>query len=303
MPEPDNNKREPSPISLSDGRYSLNEIVGRGGHAFVWLARDNKLNRDVLIKYPRQDGKDPKGEVEEFIREAKQLGQLLHPYIVHVFDVCESEPPYDNYSPFEKIPYMVMQFRNLGEMTPLDKKIESNDFLTLREASIYLSQIAEALDYAHLRGIAHRDIKPGNIIVDKQIYQNQEQLCATLTDWGLAAIPSQEITDTKVVGTPHYLAPELLATKTAGDARSDVYALAVTFIEAMYGQWIFKLAGHEYNYFDIARKHMKEAPRLSEVVSDPKLIPVFEKALAKNPDDRYQSAGEFAQAFREVLVL
>jgi formylglycine-generating enzyme required for sulfatase activity/tRNA A-37 threonylcarbamoyl transferase component Bud32 len=272
----------PNLTGQSIGRYHIIEQLGEGGMATVYKAYDSRLERDVAIKVIRVDQFAPailERVMKRFEREAKALGRLTHPNIVHVND----------YGEYEGIPYLVMDYLPGGTLKQhLDKP------LTWQEAVHLLVPIAQALEYAHEQNIVHRDIKPSNILLT---VKGQPML----TDFGIAKILESEqttaLTGTGMgVGTPEYMAPEQW-TGQAGPL-SDLYSLGVVLYELVTGRKPFTADTPAAIMLKQANDPLPRprqfAPDLPEAVEK-----VLFKALAKRPEDRYQSMHEFIAALEQ----
>jgi serine/threonine protein kinase len=273
-------------VGRTVGKYKLIELLGRGGMAEVYKARHPTLGRDVTVKVLHRHLADGEGFLARFEREAKAVAGLRHPHIVQIFD----------YEATEDANYMVMEFVGGGtlqdRMTALAGK---GRYLPVREALAILSQTAEALDYAHAHGVLHRDVKPSNILLDSAG-------SAFLTDFGIARI----LNDTKftvtgvMVGTPAYMSPE----QGSGEeptAASDIYSLGIIAYEMLGGKVPFT---SETTPLAVIHKHIHEpAPDLRAL--RPALPGAAEaavmKALAKKPQDRFATAGEFVRAIQQAL--
>jgi serine/threonine-protein kinase len=268
-------------ISQTLGNYEIVSKLGKGGMATVYRARQRNMQRDVAIKVMSADlAADPEF-VARFEREAHVIARLEHPRILPVHDFGHEGELF----------YLVMR---LVEGESLYYRLKRGP-LPLKTVARYLSQIAEALDYAHAEGVSHRDLKPNNILIDQwdNLY---------LMDFGLAKImaATQSLTQTGVVlGTPAYMAPEVWRGEPV-DARTDVYALGVILYEMVLGHTPFE----SDTPFTLMYKHINDpppAPRDAMPDLPVEVEQVILKALAKDKDARYQSAGDLARAFNEVM--
>src|SRR5579859_6499172 len=196
------------------GQYEILSLVGKGGMAMVYRARQASIERDVAIKVMKPDLADAEDFVRRFQREAKAIASLSHPFILKVFD----------YGQQGDLVYLVMELLRGGSLSDLIRQ----QSLSPDAASRILEQVASALDYAHERGIIHRDLKPHNVLLD-------EKGNAHLTDFGIAKILGTNVTVTQsglVMGTPAYMSPEQWQGKPL-DARVDIYALGVMLYEML----------------------------------------------------------------------
>lgn len=264
---------------LLGGRYQVGELLGYGGMAEVHKGRDLRLGRDVAIKMLRTDlARDDTFQLR-FRREAQNAASLNHPAIVAVYDTGEERG-----SSGETLPYIVMEFvngRTLKEVLAVEGR------LMPRRALEITAEICAAIDFSHRHGIIHRDIKPGNVMLT-QTGQ------VKVMDFGIArALASGASTMTQtsaVIGTAQYLSPEQARGESV-DARSDVYATGCVLFELLCGQPPF--VGD--SPVSVAYQHVREeakAPSLINRDVPPSVDAIVLKALAKNPVNRYQSAGE-----------
>ncbi|WFE25752.1 Stk1 family PASTA domain-containing Ser/Thr kinase [Solwaraspora sp. WMMD791] len=264
---------------LLGGRYQVGELLGYGGMAEVHRGRDLRLGRDVAIKMLRTDLARDRTFQERFRREAQNSASLNHPAIVAVYDTGEEYAPTG-----ETLPFIVMEFVN-GRT--LKEVLAAEGRLNPRRALEFCADICAALEFSHRHGIIHRDIKPGNVMLT-QTGQ------VKVMDFGIArALASGATTMTQtsaVIGTAQYLSPEQARGESV-DARSDVYAAGCVLFELLCGHPPF--VGD--SPVSVAYQHVREDPRApSDINRDvtPAIDAIVLKALAKNPVNRYQSAGE-----------
>jgi predicted Ser/Thr protein kinase len=266
------------------GRYELLSELGRGTSGVVYKAHDPKLDRLVAIKILRPElvslEESGVGLKQRFHQEAVAAGRLTHPAIVAVHDVGESEGR----------PFMVMEYIEGGTLA--DLLLGGRPLPRVDAAGIVL-QVCAALDYAHRHGVVHRDIKPRNILVSPGVTK--------VTDFGTARILGANHTQTgTMLGTPAYMSPEMVRGQVAGP-RSDLFSLGVVLYEALTGVNPFNaadLAAVLYRIVNIdapsVRHHNAELP--------PALDRVLRRALVKEPEARYATATDFANALREAAT-
>src|SRR5579859_1291891 len=268
-------------IGQTLGQYEIVGLLGEGGMASVYRARQVSIEREVALKILHATLTDSSSFADRFAHEAKLVGSLSHPHILKVFD----------YGRDQHVAYLVTELLTGGSLSDL---IHLSP-LPLEQIERLLDQIASALDYAHHRGVIHRDLKPQNVLLDSEGN-------AFLTDFGIAKMLNSETGLTQagaVVGTPAYMSPETWRTETL-DARSDVYSLGVILYEMLVGMVPFAAT----TPFGMMHKHIYETPpsvRNTRPELPAAVDSVVFKALAKEPDDRFSTAGELTKAFRDSV--
>ncbi len=263
-------------------RYIVDAVVGSGGMGIVYRGHHQTLQSPVAIKVldPRLAGDTT--FVRRFALEAQAAATLQHPNIVKVTDVGQKGGLY----------YLIMEF--LPGVT-LDRWLRERGYATLPETVNIVRQMAAALDHAHSHDLIHRDVKPANIMLRGDGH-------VTLMDFGLAragdgiglTLPHQ------ILGTPEYLSPEQ-AQGQRGDRRSDIYALGIVTYRMLTGTTPFTGT----TPVEIIRMHIQQTPpplRTLRAEIPPKLEPVMTRVLAKQPDQRFQSAGEFSHRLQEAAT-
>jgi beta-lactam-binding protein with PASTA domain/predicted Ser/Thr protein kinase len=257
--------------TLFDGRYRIVRKLGSGGMADVYLAEDEELGRRVAIKILNDRHANDESFVERFRREAKNAASLSHPNIVSIYDRGEAEGTY----------YIAMEYldgRSLKEL------VVARGPLPIGDAIEFTRQVLGALRFAHRKGVVHRDIKPHNVMADADGRLK-------VTDFGIARAGVSQMTEAgSIIGTAQYLSPEQ-ARGAAVDQRSDLYSIGIVLYEMLTGTVPF--TGE--SPVEIAMKHLSDTPRppsLQRPEIPPDLDMVVLRALAKNPDDRFQTAEE-----------
>ncbi|HVB45275.1 MAG TPA: Stk1 family PASTA domain-containing Ser/Thr kinase [Streptosporangiaceae bacterium] len=272
---------------LLGGRYELDGVVGRGGMAEVYRARDLRLDRVVAVKTLREDLARDQTFQARFRREAQSAASLNHPSIVAVYDTGE-----DNAGP-SHVPYIVMEYvdgRTIRDLLRDDRRLLPDRALEITDG------VLRALDYSHRNGIVHRDIKPGNVMLNRSGE-------IKVMDFGIArAVADAQATMTQtaqVIGTAQYLSPEQARGERV-DSRSDLYSVGCLLYELLTGRPPF--TGD--SPVAIAYQHVRENPIPPSRV-DPELPswadPITLRAMAKDPADRYQSAAEMRSDIQRAL--
>ncbi len=281
------NTAEPVQAGAQLGPYRIERRIGKGGMGEVYLAHDSRLRRDVAIKIlPNDTVADPQ-RTQRFLQEARAASALNHPNIVTLYDIAN----------IEGATYLVMEY---VPGKSLDKLIKPKG-LPLAEVLNYTQQIAGGLAAAHAAGIVHRDMKPGNVIVTPESR-------VKILDFGLAKLmerapgadgetqtPDAPLTEAgTIMGTIAYMSPEQASAKTV-DHRTDIFSLGVMLYEMLAGTRPFRGASRVETMHAILHD---PAPPLESV--PPRLEEILEKALEKDPKDRYQHAGDLALDLRRV---
>ncbi|MGC9397390.1 MAG: protein kinase domain-containing protein [Anaerolineae bacterium] len=269
-------------IGKTLGSYQLTEQIGQGGMATVFKAYQPSMDRYVAVKILPSHFTQDATFVARFTQEARVLARLEHPHILPVYDYGEQEG----------VTYLVMRYIEAGTLHDL---IAERGTLNLREIVRLMGQVGRALGYAHDQGVIHRDIKPSNVLIDPQGN-------AFLTDFGIAKIVAgtAKFTGTgAVIGTPAYMAPEQGLGKPL-DERCDIYALGVMLYEMVTGQVPFDaetplavMMKHVYDPLPLPRFFRPDIPEVIERV--------ILKALAKSPEDRFQTALEMVETLERAV--
>jgi serine/threonine protein kinase len=268
------------------GRYEVLSELGKGAMGVVYLARDPVIGRMVAIKTIRasnmgDDDSESREFRERFVREAQTAGILSHPNIVTIHDIGED--------PDTQISFIAMEY--IEGKTLKGLLVEKAPF-TWDETADMIGQVAEAMDYAHRKGIIHRDIKPANIIVtaDQKV---------KITDFGIAKIASSNLTTTgQFLGTPNYMSPEQVSGSPV-DGRSDIFSLGVVLYELLTRRKPF--SGENLTAISYKIVHEDFTPP-AEMSSDvpPEFNPIVARAMAKDPWNRYQRGKDFALALQQL---
>lgn len=268
-------------IGTKLGSYEITEAIGEGGMARIYKGFHAELNRFTAIKVVNWGLQEDPEFTERFRREAQAIAILRHPNIVQIFDFGKHTSGY----------FMVMEFIDGSDLQVQLREYRAREELLPKDKVIrVIREIAAALDYAHGRGVIHRDIKPSNIMLTRE-----DQ--SILTDFGLVMLPAHKSQATigNTFGTPHYVAPEQAISSAAAVAASDIYSLGVILYEMAAGQLPFD----DESPLSVALKHISDPPppptslnpNLPSDVED-----VILQALAKDPSDRFATAGDMASA-------
>ena len=267
------------------GRFQVEKELGKGAMGVVYLGKDPKIGREVAIKTlaltQEFEADEIAGVKERFFREAETAGKLAHPNIVTIYDAGEEH----DYC------YIAMELLKGGDLVPFTKK---GHLLQPEKVVALVARAADALGYAHREGVVHRDIKPANMMY------NPESDTLKLTDFGIARLTASSKTKTgMVLGTPSYMSPEQLGGSRV-DGRSDLFSLGVTLYQLLGGQLPFDGDSMAQLMFRIANEAPADIRTVNAGVS-PALAAFLGRALAKKPEERFQTGEEFAGALRGTL--
>ena len=271
-------------IKPTVGRYEIVREIGHGAMGVVYEARDPKINRLLAIKTIRFSDEFEEDRVKEirkrFFKEAEIAGKLSHPSIVSIYDVGEDY----------ELTYLAMEFL---EGVDLRQHCKKGDLLPLRKVLDIVSEVAIALDYAHSQEVIHRDVKPGNIMLLK----NGK---IKVTDFGIAkAISSTQTKSGVVLGTPNYMSPEQVNGLKI-DGRSDLFSLGAVLFELLTGQVPFQGKNMTNLLYQITQVRHPSARDINPKV--PKVCDqIINKALEKDPENRFQNGTEFAKYLRATI--
>jgi eukaryotic-like serine/threonine-protein kinase len=272
--------------TLFDGRYRILRKLGSGGMANVYLAEDEELGRRVAVKILNDRYANDDLFIERFRREAKSAAGLSHPNIVSIYDRGQAEGTY-------YIAMEVIEGRSLKEL------ILTRGALPIGTAIAYAKQLLEALRFAHRHGIIHRDIKPHNVLVSADQHAKAHEPRLKVTDFGIARHGASQMTEAgSIMGTAQYLSPEQ-ARGAPVTAASDLYSAGVVLYEMLTGKVPF--TGD--SAIEIAMKHVNDLPAPPSGLRPEipvELDQIVLRALAKDPDERYQSAEEFIEDLERV---
>ena len=267
------------------GRFEVQKELGKGAMGVVYLGKDPKIGREVAIKtmaLAQEFEPEELAEIKErFFREAETAGRLSHPNIVTIFDTGEEHD----------FCYIAMELLKGGDLAPY---VKQGNLLPVEKVVSIVTRVADALGYAHRQGVVHRDVKPANMMYDPQTDTLK------VTDFGIARLTDSSKTKTgMVLGTPSFMSPEQLAGKKI-EGRSDLFSLGVSLYQLLSGRLPFEGESMAQLMFKIAN----EAPRdILSVRPDlpPSLVAFLERALAKDPQERFQTGEEFGGALRAAM--
>jgi len=278
------------------GRVRIEKLLARGGMAEVYLGTHLTLERPVAVKLLQSHIEEDSDLLERFHREAKVVGGLRQSNIVQIFD----------FDAIDGHPYIVMEYLRGPTLANYLRSLhEKNERIPLPQVARLLNELTAALDYAHGQGVIHRDIKPGNIMLHKKAGEFQSDQPLTndveiiLTDFGLVRI-AHAATHTAVgtvSGTPAYMSPEQ-ARGDQTDHRTDIYSLGVVLYEMLAGRVPFEADSQ----LSVIYMHINNPPPPIPGIPE-KIQAILDRALAKDPNDRYQRSGEMAADFFKSLKI
>ena len=278
-------KDDPRIGSVLLGQFELLDVCGKGAMGTVYYGRDPKINRVVAIKTlalaSEFEGTDLAQVKERFFHEAETAGRLNHPNIVTIYDAGEEQD----------LAYIAMEYLEGQDLTIHTRP---GQLLPVNDVADIICKVAEALSYAHAQDVVHRDIKPANIMYDARTGS------VKVMDFGIARITDSSRTRTGVIlGTPSYMSPEQLSGKRV-DGRSDLFSLGVMTYELLTGHLPFQGDTMTTLMYQIVNE---PHPKIHGLHAD---LPacmraVVDRALAKNPDQRFQTGEEYCQALRKCL--
>ena len=268
------------------GRYKILRVIGRGAMGIVYEAIDPDIDRVVAIKTINLT-LSPEEMVQyeaRFKQEIKAAGRLNHPNIVTIYDVGKTD----------KFAYMAMEFINGCELKDL---LKSGKALPIEVALGIVAQAAEGLAFAHSREIIHRDVKPSNIM----LLENEEGMVAKITDFGIARMPASTVKTMTgmVMGSPRYMSPEQVVGRNLS-ARSDIFSLGVVLYEALTGTAPFEADSISSIMYQTVHA-IEQPPSQINPHLGAELDAIVAKALAKSPDDRFETMKAFSRKLREVM--
>ena len=267
-------------------KYRLERKLGQGGMGEVWVARHLQLDSDVALKLLVSEQAGTAGARTRFEREAKAAAQVKSPHIVHVFD----------YGVDGETPYLAMELLH-GE--DLESRLRRDGRITIEQAITLFGPVCKALRRIHEAGLVHRDLKPSNLFLERHDHDDEDHI--KILDFGIAKTTglsrTGETTSGIVVGSPPYMSPEQILARKELDHRTDLWSLGAILYRALTGKLPFWSEVVTQLLMEIC---MAPAPRASQIAADlgPEVDAFFERALAKEAGDRFQTAAELGEALR-----
>ena len=263
--------------------YRLEALLGQGGMARVYRAVDVRLKRRAAVKVIDNQFREDSDYAVRFEREAQAIALLEHPHIVRLY----------RYGEAQGVLYMAMQFIDGADLDFVLRSYRQDGmFVESKEASRIIREICQALDYAHEQGVIHRDVKPSNILLNREGR-------VVLTDFGLVLLTAIG-TRGEIFGSPAYMSPEQAVSSSKVTPQSDLYSVGVIVYEIFTNRLPFKAE----NPMDVALMHINEPPPPPRTINpglSPELEAVILKALAKNSDERYQTGAALVEALEQAL--
>lgn len=280
------------PGDLISGKYRLLRPLGAGGMGSVWAARNELTHRDFAIKFLHTELAQNQEALQRFFQEARICGQLRHPAVVDVFDLGQAE---------DGAPYLVME---LLEGEGLDTRLKAAGVLLPVEVAEWMAFVARGLEEAHVHGVVHRDLKPGNVFLARL---PTGELVPKILDFGVSKATGEKGADHirtvsgAVLGSPAYMSPEQARGEVEIDGRSDIWSMGVILYESLTGQLPFKAAN--YNALMVAIMTQPHRP-VHELAADvpPELAAVVDRALIKDRSLRIGQARELAERLEAALA-
>jgi len=265
------------------GRYEIEKELGRGAMGVVYLGRDPRIGRTVAVKTvalsEEFEGEQLEKVTDRFFREAETAGRLNHPSIVTIYDVGEESD----------LAYIAMDYLDGAS---LQRYTKPGKLLPVTTVFDIIAQVADALHYAHSHNVVHRDIKPGNMIYDRRTRRIK------VTDFGVACLTDASKTKTgTILGTPSYMSPEQVLGKRV-DGRSDLFSLGVTFYQMLRGELPFDGQPLATLMYKVANEKHPDVRHL-RLDLPPCVGLIVDRALAKKPEDRFQTGAEMAKFLRQ----
>ncbi len=263
------------------GRYTVIRRLGKGGFGDIFLAFDEDLERTVAVKLPRRERVVQPEDVEAFLHEARIVAGLDYPHIVPVHDVGRTD---------DGLCFVVSKYIEGSDLRARMEQARPS----VRDSVVLVATIAEALHYAHTRGVVHRDIKPANILID-------DAGEPFVVDFGLALIDENFGTGARIAGTPSYMSPEQArAEGHRVDGRSDIFSLGIVLYELLTGRRPF-VATDRHELLDLIASTEARPPRQIDDSIPKELERICLKAMSKRAADRFTTARDMAEDLREFL--
>jgi eukaryotic-like serine/threonine-protein kinase len=276
---------------LISGKYRLLRLLGSGGMGSVWAARNELTDRDFAVKFLHPRLAENKEALHRFFLEARACGQIKHPAVVEVYDMGQAE---------DGSPYLVMQ---LLEGEGFDQRLTRAGVFRPSEAATWIAFVARGLEEAHVRGLVHRDLKPGNVFF---ALDDRGDVIPKLLDFGVSKATSNQfdirVTDTgAVLGSPAYMSPEQARGDADIDGRSDVWSLGVILYESLTGKMPFDAGNYNALMVAIITQPHKPVAEIAPGVPG-ELSQIVDRALAKDRDQRIGTARELAERLEFIAT-